>query len=300
MPLPNFLTIGAAKSGTTSLYYYLRQHPDIYMSPIKEPRFFARDRPLPAPEVQEAQQRRHPIVTGLSEYLALFDGVTHESAVGEASTVYLYHPQAAAGIQATIPEAKVLAILRHPVERAYSHFLANLRDGDEPLQDFAAALQAEPARIREHWYPGWHYAQRGLYAGQLQRYLGRFSAQQIKVYLYEEFAAQPRSVLQEIWRFLGVDATFAPDISVRYNRSGLPRSRALHSLLKRRNALTHLLASVLTKERLLRAVVALNNRNLRQAPPLSQEVRSALLSFYRDDTLTLQDLIQRDLSAWLR
>ena len=132
MAMPNFLIIGAMKSGTTALYYYLEQHPQVYMSPVKEPNFFCSE-----------ENSDGDFATRLGAYQDLFRDVSGEKAIGEASHCYLYEPEAAARIQEYITDAKLIAVLRDPVDRAYSHFLHMVRNGSEPLTDFALALREE-------------------------------------------------------------------------------------------------------------------------------------------------------------
>ena len=138
MTLPNFLIIGAMKSGTTSLYHYLKQHPQIYMSSIKEPNFFALEGSnldFNGAEGKEQIQRliKRESIINIEEYRALFRRAAHETAIGEASPMYLYSPEAPYRIRYYVPEAKLITILRNPVERAYSAFLYMTRDGREPL-----------------------------------------------------------------------------------------------------------------------------------------------------------------------
>src|SRR5918997_468574 len=158
MTLPNFLIIGAMKSGTTALYYYLEQHPQIYMSPVKEPNFFCSGG-------QEGWESKS--VTRIRAYQYLFKDVSDEKAIGEASHCYLYEPQAVARIQEHLPDAKLVAILRNPVDRAYSHFLHMVRNGTEPLTDFGQALEEEEIRADPH-RRFQDYIGRGLYYGQLR------------------------------------------------------------------------------------------------------------------------------------
>ena len=322
MTLPNFLIIGAAKSGTTALYNYLRQHPQIYMSPVKEPRHFAFDaQDLDFRGPGDAQLHRSSVLDP-AQYEALFAGATAaHRAVGEASPVYLCSPKAAGKIQARLPQAKLIAILRHPVERAYSHYLHLIRDGVEPLTDFAQALAAEPQRARDNWEYRWRYKELGLYSQQLQRYLAAFDRRQLKIYLYEEFDQEPKRVLQDIYRFLGVAEEFSADTSVRYNASGVPRNKLVHAVLSRLQKATQSafdkapgqedaasakptpgnaggLGKSALVEKARQVGIGLKNRNLVK-PPLAPEVRASLLEQCREDILATQGLIQRDLSHWL-
>nr|MDJ0649638.1 sulfotransferase [Xenococcaceae cyanobacterium MO_188.B19] len=186
MIMPNFLIIGAAKAGTTSLYNYLKEHPQIYMSPVKEPRFFYL--------MNEKLDFRGPgdenilnsSTSDLEDYSTLFQGVSNEIAIGEASSMYLYHPKTPKRIKSYVPDVKMITILRDPVERAYSHFLMNVKNGLEPLTDFVQVLQEEEIRIRSNWGSNWHHKARGFYYSQVKRYFDIFDRSQIKIYLYED------------------------------------------------------------------------------------------------------------------
>ncbi len=164
MTLPNFLVIGAAKSGTTALHEYLKQHPQIYMSPQKEPHFFS----LEGKKVDfrgpgdKREEQLNNSVTNIEDYRKLFQGVSNEIAIGESSTSYLNNPEAPERIRHYIPNAKLIAILRNPVARAYSSFLHMVQRGYEPLTDFAEALRDEERRIRDNWMGLWHYKQTGF------------------------------------------------------------------------------------------------------------------------------------------
>ena len=296
MIMPNFLIIGAAKAGTTSLYGYLEQHPQVYMSSIKEPRFFA----LEGEKLDfrgPAQSINHTSVTTLAEYSQLFQEVTSQTAIGEASTVYLSHPKAPERIKHYIPDVKLIAILRDPSERAFSSYLHLVRDGYETLS-FAEALEAEASRIKDNWQPLWYYKERGFYYQQLQRYFEIFAPEQIEIYLYEDLAKDSTGVIQNITRFLEVDDTFAPDLE-RKNVSGIPKNRLVQNLLTRKNPLKSVLKPLLPESLRQSVIQNISKRNLGAKPTLSPQMRQHLIAIYREDILKLQELIQRDLSSWL-
>ena len=302
MSLPNFLIIGAAKSGTSSLYSYMGQHPEIYTCPIKGPCFFAFDEGHKVKVFGPGDQRvfdRH-IVTDLRAYEALFDGVKKEKISGEASVLYLYSPTAPARIKRYIPQAKLIAILRNPVDRAFSSFLHLRRDGREQIDEFAEGLKAEEMRVNAQWQHLWHYTRVGFYHAQLQRYYDLFSPSQIAVYTYDEFTADTPRVMREIFSFLGVDDTFVPDTSVRYNVSGDPKSRSIHNFLTRPNTIKKFVKPLLPVllRRNLRAQ-ALQWNTVTGKRELSTETRRYLVELYREDIQKLEVLIQRDLSHWL-
>jgi hypothetical protein len=296
MTMPNFLVIGAAKAGTTALYYYLKQHPQIYMSPEKEPKFFALEGDkLDFRGPGDRENICKSAITDVETYRQLFKGVTDEVAIGEASPLYLYSPVAAERIKKYIPDAKLIAILRNPIERAYSGYIMHVREGRETAKDFAEALQEEEARIRNNW--GWgHYVKVGFYYTQLKRYLDLFDKEQIRVYLYEDLKAEPISLVQNTFKFLEVDDTFLPDISLKYNVAGVPKNDALKMLIKNFNFVKPVINSLLPDK--LRHYV--RSQVFQKPPLLSQDIRQNLVEVYREDILSLQNFLQRDLSHWLK
>ena len=291
MTMPNFFIVGAQKAGTTSLYQYLNQHPQVYMSPRKEPHFFEGMRS----EYRRPGRRSVP-VSDLAQYQALFAGASDERAIGEASASYLYSPRAPGLIKSSVPDAKLIAILRNPADRAYSNFLYCVQVGREPLGSFAEALQAEEARTRDKWGPLWYYKQKGFYYAQVKRYFDTFGRGQVGVWLYEDLRNDPLGTLREVFRFLDIDESFVPDASMEYNPSGVPRVGRLYKGVRTLTARNPALV-----ERVLPARVRgyVKRRILVKPPPFPPEVRRQLTDSYGEDILRLQELIGRDLSAWL-
>lgn len=276
MTLPNFLIIGAPKAGTTSLYDYFRAHPAIYMPELKEARFFGYE--------GEGDRMKFPIRT-LEEYAALFEGVTTETAVGEATPHYLIYPGAARRIHDLIPRARLIASLRDPVARSYSIYQMNQRNrGVNVGVPFREAIKTDH-NLRE------------TYHDMLARYFALFPAEQMRVILLEELETSPRATVQALFGFLGVDPDFTPDLSKISNPGGEPRSKLLHGLLShpRLRALSRALLPTAAIERLK----SVRNRNL-EKQPLAPEDRRAAIGVFHDDILKTQDLIGRDLSSWLR
>jgi hypothetical protein len=290
--MPNFFIIGAQKAGTTSLYHYLNQHPQVYMSPRKEPHFFEGMHS----EYRRPGRRSTP-VSGLGEYQALFEGASGEKAIGEASASYLYSPKAPGLIKSSVPDAKLIAILRNPADRAYSNFLHCVQVGREPLGSFSEALQAEEGRIRDKWGPLWYYKQKGFYYAQIKRYFDVFSRDQVRVWLYEDLRNDPFQMLREVFRFLGVDESFVPDASIEHNPSGIPRRGKLYTMVRAFTARNPVLVEQFVPAGLRGH---LKSRMLVKPPPFPPEVRRQLVYSYKEDILRLQELIGRDLSAWLQ
>ena len=297
MILPNFLIIGAPKAGTTALYHYLSEHPQIYMSPVKEPKFFALEGEKA--DFQGPGDWKHQYITDIETYGSLFNQVSNEVAIGEASPWYLHMPKAPERIRYYIPEAKLIAILRDPVERAYSQFWMHFSRNLEPIADFAQAMQAESELTRSNWSPRWYYKQRGFYYAQLKRYFDLFEREQIKVYLYEDFQTNSLSVLQDIFRFLGVDDTFIPNTDQKHNVTLIHKNKALHQFLTQSNPIKSLLHPLLPSKLRQRFALKLRELNLDKKPQLLPEVRRQLIEEYREDILKLQELIQKDISHWL-
>jgi hypothetical protein len=300
MSMPNFLMIGAAKSGTSSLYAYLRQHPQVFLSEVRECEFFALQDQTPhfaGPGDQVAYRR---YITTLDRYQALFTDAADRPAVGECSDLYLYSAAAAQRIRESIPDVKLIVMLRNPVDRAYSHYRQFVRDGREPLGTFEEALNAEETRVADGWHPHWYLKARGLYSRQITAYLELFPRDRLAIHLYDDFLAQPEAVMRALFSFLGVEPAFRPDMSLRYNISGTPRSRLLHAVLARPMAVKDLLKPLIPPPVRHRLRAKLMTRNIiPEKARIAPETRRTLASFYRDDLLTLQSLIGRDLSPWL-
>lgn len=304
--MPNFLVIGAPRSGTSALYRYLKQHPQIYMSPIKETQFFASEKEKhdfsePDYKMITKLTRRSVVqakITDIATFRALFQAVSDETAIGEASPIYLFHPKAPERIHHYIPNAKMIAILRDPVERAYSDYVDQVANRGWALEDFDQTPQT--IQVEKNWWSNWRrygYILIGFYHRHLKRYFDMFDRDQIRVYLYRDFKINPVSVLRDSFQFLGVNERFVPDMSVKYGVTGIPRSRLLYILLTRPNPLKDILRPYLPTG-LRQRVNNLRIKNLVK-PQLAPEVRREWLQVYREDILQLQDLIQRDLSSWL-
>lgn len=300
MNLPNFFIIGAAKSGTTALYRYIKQHPDIFMPARKEPHHFS--------FTEETKQTKGPgdyvrfAITDFSEYKKLFDGVSNERAIGEASPTYIYIPGTAERIASVIPNAKIIAILRHPADRAFSAYMHLVRDGYEKVLDFDEALKLESDRIANNWGPIWHYTRVGFYYEQLVRYYRVFDRDRLHVIIYDEFRKKPLEVIQGIFRFLDVNDNFVPDTSDEPNVSGVPRYQTLQKIINFFFLNKHF-RSVAQKtfpdETRWRFVSYVRNLNLVRTK-IPEETRQRLISLFKEDILKLQDLINYDLSFWLK
>jgi hypothetical protein len=300
MPLPNFFIVGAAKAGTTALYRYLRQHPEVYLPAVKEPRFFSYD-PSDATRYAGpgAQELIDSVVKDLATYESLYQGVTHEKAIGDASPAYLPSPVAARRIHQSVPDARIVAVLRNPIERAYSHFVYNVHTGWEDEKDFERALALTEHRQREHWWRKWDYVRNGFYHEQLSRYYDVFQPDRIRVFLYEDLVADPQGLVAELLGFLGVDPLVQLDVSGRHNVSGLPKSERVNRLLSGPGPVRGAAKKLLPQGLRTGMRSRLERRNLHK-PEMSPRVRALLRDVYREDISRLERLIERDLSGWSR
>ena len=287
MTQPNFFVVGAAKSGTTSLYQYLIQHPQIAMPSLKEPHFFGEYRP---------SGRK---IENMDAYLGLFKGFEEFRAVGEASTAYLYSPSAPEEIKAAFPDAKIIIVLRNPVDRAYSLYWNHIRDCAEDLT-FEGALDAESARMKAGWAYGFHYVQSGMYSAQVNRYLKTFGRDKIKVFLFEELKNDPSRLLKECASFLGVEEDFQFHSSKIFNKSGPPRNKMVSRFLHSSSTVKRVILSLVPRKVKDTLKIKLRDMNVDKVPPMCIAVRNQLIDRFQDDVRSLEKLIDRDLSHWTR
>jgi Sulfotransferase family len=293
--LPTFLIFGVQKAGTTSIYQYLKQHPQVYVSPHKETNFFSRDWETATPE-EKAKKRNG--INSFEKYVELFRDAKDEIAIGEASPNYLlYYETSAALIQRYLPNAKLIAMLRNPVDRAYSDYLMHVRDILGPGHRLAYQAQERSQQS--------HTIRKGFYYAGIKQYLDVFGAEQVKVYLYDDFCKDPLSVMQDMYRFIGVDDTFAPDMTYRAQVAKIPKNRSINQLLQEKNPVRTAAAAALkfvlpveTRQKIRQRLLDMNFKG-KSSELLTPQERQLLVDLYRDDILKLQDLLGRDLSNWL-
>lgn len=287
---PDLFLVGGARCGSTSLHHYLDQHPGIHMcQPDKEPGFYCDSYGVDDPDA----------------YAANFAGAHPGQLLGDASTPYLTCPASAGLIHAANPNARIVAVLRQPAERAHSLYLKMCSLGHEDAPSFETALERE-ARIlneppewrREGYHHNFLYLHSGLYADQLRRYFERFPREQIRIVLFDDLVASPRRVCDELTTWLGLPPLAELDPESR-NRATRPRS------LKFQHWLRHSLNPALKRCRMPwrgRLIDALQEWNLDHspAPRLSPELRLRLTERCAEDIRATATLIGRDLDHWLR
>jgi len=297
MRRPDFFIVGAPKCGTTALYTYLQDHPRIFMPEHKEPHYFGSD--------LDFRDQQPP---GPREYAALFEPAGPDERAGEASVFYLRSERAAEEIHACCPDARILVMLRDPVDMLHSFHGQRVFNGTEDL-DFAAALEAESARRRGERLPrqvglfqGLQYRALAAFAEQIRRYLDRFGRGAVWIALYDDFREDPAGTVRDACRFIGVEP-WAPDSLPVVNAHKEARSGWLRDLQWRkpetlRKVVRLLVPSTAMRRRMGRRLRRWNTRVTPRAP-MDPELRERLRRELAPQVEELAALIDRDLSAWL-
>jgi hypothetical protein len=282
---PNFFILGAAKCGTTSLHYYLHQHPEIYLSQVKEPCFFC----------EEFQ-----VVKSEEEYLKLFEGVTAEKAIGEASHVYFTSPGTPKLLHRLFPRARFILIFRHPADRAYSLYHHMKRFGFETAETFERALELEEERVKSasfkdncpQYLYNFLYFHSGLYGEQIERYFSLFTRDRFHFLTLRRLHQEPETVLRGIFRFLNVSDHFSPRLEEK-NRGMTARFSLIEKLLSNAKLVDFLSTNTMLKRIALGPV---KNLFFSDIPPLSPETRRHLVSMYANDLALFQKRTGLDLN----
>jgi hypothetical protein len=303
--MPDFIIVGAPKAGTTALHAALALHPDLYMSPVKEPKFFLCDGRRPPRSRNRGPGDAHSArewIWRRERYEALFAGAPPGALRGETTTLYLYDRQAHDRIAHAVPHARLIAVLRDPVDRAHSNWMHLWSDGLEPLSDFRAACEAEDARVRAGWAPFWHYRRLGRYGEQLAHLLERFPREQLHVLRYRDLADTPTAALDGVCRFLGVAPWVVGGVGVENARPYVQPS-TWATVLSRAIRAGASLGSLAPPEvwraasrPLLRALQAGGARR----PALEPQVRQELMAGYADDIVLLERISGQPFADWLR
>lgn len=295
-PLPNLLVVGAMRSGTTTAYRVLSEHPEVFMSPWKEPHFLGLGgkRPRYSGPGDDAMNRN--AVVSERTYRELFRDGAECRWRGEASASYLYLADAVRGIRRYIDDPRLVILLRNPVDRAYSAYRYMRGQEREPCDTFAAALVDEERRIADGWAPMWHYRGASHYKPQLERWFAAFPADRIHVSLFDDLQDRPNEVFGSIFAWLGVDNSLEAPVNT-HNRSGPARSRALGYLLKS-SRMRHRIGRRLPAL-VKRPLQAAREANVRSADAeLAPALRRELIGQFRDDIEYVEQLTGRGLAAW--
>jgi hypothetical protein len=287
---PDFFIVGAAKSGTTSLYYYLREHPSIFMPELKEPRFFTF---YGEESVNIPPRFQVKVVTNKDEYFSLFKEAKNSQLKGEASTMYLFLYQNTiqnmSNLIADFSQRKIIIILRNPIERAFSHYRMYLLARHEN-EIFSNAIQNDRrSKLIEQW-SFYDYISPGFYSQQVQAYMNEFN--KVFICLYEDLKYNPQELMKNLYDFLNIDSSFIPNYQKIYNEGGANKIyTGVKGILRRAKHSTE---------------AKLGKRTLYPYPYQNEEemyqdyvsIYPYVYSIFEKDIIDLQSLLSRDLSAW--
>jgi hypothetical protein len=301
MALPDFLIVGAPKAGTTALHSALARHPELYLSRVKEPKFFLTDGVRPSGRGGPGDaQTLAKYVWRLADYQALFADAPTGTLCGESTTLYLHDPQAHRRIRRLLPGVKIIAVLRDPVDRAHSNWAHLWSAGLEPEADFVTACGLEGQRAAAGWLPFWRYLEIGLYGRQMEHLYSVFPPEQVLWLRYRHLREEPVATLDRICAFLGVATGVLREIpaeNVTTHISTSPANRALAQVLRAGAALGRAFP-----ERLRRnasgPLLAVLQREQRAREPLRPDQRQALIGHFAEDVALLERVTGEAFREW--
>lgn len=279
---PNLFIVGAIRAGTTSLYEYLKEVPSVYMTPIKEPNFFIKN-------VDRKQLHTKPI-TNKKKYLNLFSKAKNETVIGEASPTYLWDPDSPKLIKNSVSHAKIIIILRNPIERAYSHYLMLLGHGSINLS-FEESI-AKSIKLPRNDFSS-RIISAGMYYDQVKRYYEIFELNKIKVIIFEEFVSNPLPFFKSILKFLEVEEIIPPSLGKIYNQFTLPRGKISSRILQ--NTTVKKMGKKFIPMSLGELAIKKVLGKKSEKPELSDEIKTKLEEIYHDDIKKLELLLRRSL-----
>jgi Sulfotransferase family len=300
--LPDFFIAGVPKAGTTALHSALAKHPCLYMSPVKEPKFFLTDGPPPAEGGPGDTKTYREHVWRRADYEALFAPAPAGALRGESTPFYLYNRDAQRRIKALIPDARLIVVLRDPVERAHSNWTHLWSAGLDPEGDFLKACALEEERAAAGWADFWRYTGLGKYGEQLRDLYTLFGRDNVLVFRYKEMLADPARALDRVCAFLGVPAGVLDELP-RENVTAHPDPGTRHAVVSvaRRAgaAVTALLPGHLGAGMTDRLEQVLQ-QDAEPRRPLTWQEREALLPQFEADIGLLEAVTGEDFSDWLR
>jgi hypothetical protein len=301
MALPDFLVIGAPKAGTTALHEALAAHPQLFLSDPKEPKYFlCGDRPPPRPNGPGDAHSVKEWIWERAAYEALFDDAPTGTLRGESTPLYLADHESHARMAALVPDARLVVVVRDPVDRAYSNWAHLWADGLEPEGDFLTACALEDRRMEAGWAPFWRYKAQGLYGRHLQSLFRHFPRSRVHVLRYRRLVGDPVATLDGICTFLGVDTGIVrrlPDANVSSYIEPSRFNRLLQSFTRGGAAIGQHLPPHVWRT-LSRPLTAMLKRRDLQRPDLTASDRAKLIEFFMDDIELLEQLTGRCFDDW--
>lgn len=305
------MVVGAVKAGTTSLHAYLSQHPKVYLTPIKETNFFSRkdmqfgrfrkDYQFDTELDYDKYLARTPLpqkhiahVPDEATYTQLYREAEAHQTTGEVCNSYLICPSSAETIHAHNPKTKIIAVLRNPMERAFSQYLMNLKEGKTTEPDFLSELRADAGQEHRGWGVSHQYHELGHYYRQIRQYYEVFPAQQIKVLFFEDLKNNPKEFLNELFDFLELER-IEVDTEKRLNEAGKPRLGKLNYLLTQLGIIAFFKKLFPKSIRQQLAKLMYTRKGL---PTLQDSERAHLFKYYQQDIKGLERLLEKPLDFW--
>ncbi|HEX6874663.1 MAG TPA: sulfotransferase [Nocardioidaceae bacterium] len=300
--LPDFLVIGAPKAGTSALHAALAGHPQLFVADVKEPKYYmCGDSPPPAYKGPGDAHSNQEWIWQRPRYQSLFSSAPSDSLCGESTPFYLYNQDARRRIAADIPDARLIAVLRDPVDRLYSNWMHLWADGLEPCADVLEACAREPRRIDAGWAPFWHYRSLGMYGRQLADLFDHFPREQVLLLRYRDLVEKPHQTVDKVCRFLGVGegavTAVASDNSRPFVNPG-PRARALGPVIRAGARAGAFLPPDVWRRVSRPLVRQLHSGGKAARPKLTEEQRQELLDPFLEDIALLEEITGDSFDIW--
>jgi hypothetical protein len=301
-PRPDALLIGAPKAGTSALHAALARHPQVFASRPKEPKYYlCGDAPPPAYCGPGDAHSQREWVWRRADYLRLFAAAPPSSVRIESTPFYLYSAEARRRIADDLPDAKVIVVVRDPIDRAYSNWMHLWVDGLEPCGDFVEACGREEERIDAGWAPFWHYRRMGRYGEQLADLFDHVPRDRVLVLRYRQLVSEPTATLNRVSRFLGIDqdgiSTVPPDNSRPFVEEGW-RTTVLGRAIRLGAAAGSFAPPQVWRRASKPLVAALQHGGTSRRPQLAPSQRQALLEPCLDDIALLERVLGESFQDW--
>jgi hypothetical protein len=298
--MPDFFIAGVPKAGTTALHAALARHPALFLSAVKEPKFFLTDGPPRAQGGPGDAKTSREHIWRRADYEALFDPAVAGQLRGESTPFYLYSRPAQQRIRAQIPGAKLIVVLRDPAERAHSNWTHLWSAGLDPVGDVVQACAEEPSRIAAGWAEFWHYTALGRYGEQLEHLYRVFPREQVLVFRYRALVEDPAAALDRVCAFLGVPQGVLSEMP-RENVTAHPDPTLRHRAVSRTLRAGHTITAALPGHAgsgLIDHLERVLQQDAAPRRPLTWQQRQALLPYFEDDIRLLESLTGEDFSDW--
>lgn len=298
--LPNFLIVGAAKCGTSSLHNYLNQHPDIFMPSfninginVKEPQFLIKNK---------VKDRIHFGIWLWEEYKSLFEGSEKYKAIGESTVFYLYYYQEAIQeIKNRLgDDVRIIIMLRNPIDRAYSAY-QHVSKSIKEQHRFEYALKIEEGRLEKDLTltPMVMYKGMGMYYNMVKAYLESFK--DVHIVLYDDFSEDTEKAIKKVFKFLRVNENCNIQSNIRYNVGGkIWRNQTIKELFIKESKLKSAFQALFSKRVREKIRDTLRKPFIKQTPPMKAETRDYLIKYFAQDIKQLSTLINKDLTNWTK